>query len=130
MTGPIGRHPSLRTRMAVVEAGGKPARTHYRTLRAWVPDLALLECRLATGRTHQIRVHMAHAGHPLVGDATYGRVPRRTGLPPAIMTRLVSLPRQALHAVALGFRHPVSGELMTFDSRMPREIREILRRLD
>ncbi|MBB4285256.1 RluA family pseudouridine synthase [Roseospira goensis] len=134
VAGPIGRHPTQRTRMAVVESGGKPALTRYRTLRAWGPGLALLECRLATGRTHQIRVHMAHIGHPLVGDATYGRPPRRSpsrpSLPPEIMTRLVSLPRQALHAIALGFDHPVSGEPMRFTARMPKDLRDILESLD
>jgi 23S rRNA pseudouridine1911/1915/1917 synthase len=128
--GAIGRHPTQRTRMAVVASGGKPALTRYRTLRAWGTGLALVECRLATGRTHQIRVHMAHIGHSLVGDATYGRPPRRPPLPPEIMAPLVSLPRQALHAMALGFRHPDSGEPMTFESRMPNEITDILTRLN
>jgi len=124
--GAIGRHPTQRTRMAVVAEGGKPALTRYRTLRAWGTVVSLVECRLATGRTHQIRVHMTHIGHPLVGDATYGRSPRRPPLPPEVMAPLIALPRQALHAVAIGFRHPETGEPMTFESRMPDVIDDIL----
>ena len=134
---PIGRHLTRRTRMAVVpEArGGKPALTRYRAIKAWVPDLALVECRLATGRTHQIRVHMAHIGHPLVGDATYGQrgsgragVPARRApaLPPDAVSALIGFPRQALHAVSIGFRHPVGGEPIHLESRIPRDFREIL----
>jgi 23S rRNA pseudouridine1911/1915/1917 synthase len=133
--GPIGRHPTQRTRMAVVpEArGGKPALTRYRTLRAWMPDLALIECRLATGRTHQIRVHMAHKGHPLVGDATYGPrggARRLAVLPPDVASALVGFPRQALHAIELGFRHPVSGDPIHIESRIPNDFRQILDRLE
>ncbi|MQX35767.1 RluA family pseudouridine synthase [Roseospira navarrensis] len=131
---PVGRHPTQRTRMAVVARGGKAALTRYRTLRAYGTALARVECRLATGRTHQIRVHMDHIGHPLVGDQTYGRSPRRPprrpDLPPEIMTRLIGLQRQALHAVALGFVHPVTGEPMRFESRMPLEIEEIFTSLE
>ncbi|KAA5605277.1 RluA family pseudouridine synthase [Roseospira marina] len=139
---PMGRHPTQRTKMAVVTSGGKAALTRYQTLRAYGSTaLALVECRLATGRTHQIRVHMDHIGHPLVGDQTYGRrnpsgrggpvsARRPPPLPPEIMTRLIGLPRQALHAVALGFMHPTRGEPMHFESRIPLDIAEILATLE
>jgi 23S rRNA pseudouridine1911/1915/1917 synthase len=104
--GRIGRHPGDRKRMAVV-SGGKPAVTRARVLERF-PGAALVECRLETGRTHQIRVHMAYAGHPLVGDNVYGR--RRDG--PAFG-------RQALHAASLGFRHPITGEAMAFEAGVP-----------
>ncbi|MBB4266276.1 RluA family pseudouridine synthase [Roseospira visakhapatnamensis] len=126
---PIGRHPTARTRMAVVPAGApgaKPALTRYATRRVWGMAVTLVECRLATGRTHQIRVHMAHMGHPLVGDATYGRIPRRTTLEPAVAARLTGLDRQALHAVEIGFIHPDSGDPMRLRSRIPGQVQEIL----
>jgi len=100
---PIGRHPTQRTRMAVV-GNGRPAVTHY-LITARYRRATLLECRLETGRTHQIRVHMAHIGHPLVGDPVYGL--RRSG-----DARLDGFARQALHAFRLGLVHPHSGEAM------------------
>lgn len=112
---PIGRHPVHRTRMAVVE-GGKPAVTHYRVREAFERH-TLLECDLETGRTHQIRVHLASLGHPLEGDPVYaGRAPKL-------------LARQALHAWKLAFRHPRTGEAMRFESPPPRDLRELLARL-
>ena len=97
--GGIGRHPGDRKRMAVLSADGKPAVTRARVLERFGPDgapaAALLECRLETGRTHQIRVHMAFIGHPLAGDGVYGR---RRGA-----GALAGFPRQALHAASLGF---------------------------
>ena len=102
---PIGRHPAQRTRMAVVR-GGKPALTHYR-VRERFPAHALLECDLETGRTHQIRVHLASIGHPLEGDPVYGgRGARR-------------LPRQALHAWKLAFVHPRTGKMLHFTAPPP-----------
>ena len=103
---PIGRHPTQRTRMAVV-GGGRPALTHYRVTERF-SRATLVECRLETGRTHQIRVHMAHIGHPLVGDPLYGA--RRCG-----DARLDGFPRQALHAFRLGLVHPRSGEAMRWE---------------
>ena len=100
---PIGRHPSQRTRMAVV-GNGRPAVTHYLVIER-LPRCTLVECRLETGRTHQIRVHMAHVGHALVGDPVYGQ--RRTGDP-----ALDLFPRQALHAFRLGLTHPQTGVAM------------------
>lgn len=114
--GAIGRHPADRKRMAVVAKGGKPALTRYRTEQAWGTACALLRCRLATGRTHQIRVHLAEINHPLVGDPVYlRRVPgaART-LPDPVRQALLAFPRQALHAASLGFRHPVTGQMLRF----------------
>jgi 23S rRNA pseudouridine1911/1915/1917 synthase len=113
--GGIGRHPGDRKRMAVLSAAGKPAVTRARVLERFGPEGApvasLVECRLETGRTHQIRVHMAFAGHPLVGDGVYGR---RRG-PGAVG----GFPRQALHAARLGFTHPVTGAALSFTSPPP-----------
>ena len=106
---PIGRDKRDRKRMAVVVGiGGKPALTLYRTTRTWQAAVALLECRLATGRTHQIRVHLASVGHPVVGDPVYlRRIPAAAkGLAPNLRQCLLDFPRQALHAARLGFAHP------------------------
>ncbi len=112
---PIGRDLRDPMRMAVVVAG-KAARTRYRVLREYtIPTMAAaLECRLETGRTHQIRVHLAAIGHPVVGDATYGGV--RTGISP---------PRPFLHAAALELSHPVTGEQLEFASELPADLAEV-----
>ena len=98
--GAIGRSSADRKRMAVVAKGGKPAVTRYRVIRAFGLGASLVECRLATGRTHQIRVHLANAGHPLVGDAIYGRrtAARLDRLPVAAQAAVKAFPSQALHA--------------------------------
>jgi len=113
----LGRHPTHRTRMAVV-AGGRTARTHYRVLERFA-DASLVECALETGRTHQIRVHMASIGHPLLGDPVYG--PRRS--------RGEGFSRQALHAWRLALRHPASGRLMQWECAPPADLRELIERL-
>ena len=122
---PIGRHPKDRLRMAVVDSG-KPAITHYRVLERFAAH-SLLEIRLETGRTHQIRVHMAHLHFPLVGDAAYGGRPR---LPAGISDRLrqaiLSFPRQALHARKLELVHPESRELITWECEPPEDFNQIL----
>jgi len=130
--GPIGRDPRERKRMAVVKSGGKPALTHYRMQRHWNLAAALLECRLATGRTHQIRVHLAHAGHPLVGDPVYlRRIPAAArGLPEATRRALLDFPRQALHAASLGFAHPRTGAPLHFQTPLPADLRDLLACLD
>jgi 23S rRNA pseudouridine1911/1915/1917 synthase len=130
--GNIGRSTTDRKRMAVVRHGGKTALTRYRTLATYGGSVALVECRLATGRTHQIRVHMASLGHPLVGDATYGRIrPQRTApLPPDARRALTGFPRQALHAYLLGFQHPTKGEWMRFESIIPLDITALLKILE
>ena len=88
----------------------------------------LVECRLETGRTHQIRVHLAHCGHGLIGDPTYGgqRKPSAKALGEAAATALAAFPRQALHAATLGFEHPVSGEWMRFEAPLPQDMQDLL----
>ncbi len=120
---PIGRARFDRKKMAIV-AEGKPAVTHWTVERRFGTAAALVDCRLETGRTHQIRVHMASLGHGLVGDKTYGRVPK--GAPS--MAR--AFPRQALHAWLLGFRHPVSAEILRFESNLPKDMNELLDSLE
>lgn len=114
---PIGRHPTQRTKMAVIE-GGREARTHHSVSKRFA-GVTLLECRLDTGRTHQIRVHMAKIGHPLVGDPVYGK--RRSG-----STLLDAFPRQALQAFRLGLTHPESGERMSWEIDMPKDFSDLL----
>jgi 23S rRNA pseudouridine1911/1915/1917 synthase len=130
--GAIGRDPRERKRMAVVTRGGKPALTRYRTLRAWQTSAALLECRLATGRTHQIRVHLAGQGHPIVGDPLYlRRIPAAArSLPTPLRQTLLDFPRQALHAARLGFAHPVTGQSLVFETPPPADFQALLAALD
>ncbi|HEX7370224.1 MAG TPA: 23S rRNA pseudouridine(1911/1915/1917) synthase RluD [Rhodanobacteraceae bacterium] len=122
---PLDRHPTDRLRRAVRE-GGRPAVTHYR-VREKFRAQALLQCELESGRTHQIRVHMAHAGYPLVGDPLYGRglrLPR--GATPELADALRGFKRQALHAEHLAFAHPITGEALAFDAEPPRDFLELL----
>lgn len=121
---PIGRHPAHRTKMAVVKKG-KPARTHYKVIENF-SGCTLLECALESGRTHQIRVHMQHIGHPLVGDPVYGKKP----LPSPNASRLSAFHRQALHARRLSFVHPESGELLEFESDLPEDLTGLLSELE
>ena len=116
---PIGRHPVQRTRMAVVP-GGKHAVTHFEVVETYA-HATLLRCRLDTGRTHQIRVHLASIGHPLYGDPVYGRKRPAQGLVP--------FGRQALHAQRLALRHPASGELVSWHSPLPADMRALIRAL-
>jgi 23S rRNA pseudouridine1911/1915/1917 synthase len=135
---PIGRHPADRKRMAALSGAdalkrGKPALTRYRTERAWHgAACALLRCRLLTGRTHQIRVHLAHRGNPLVGDPVYlRRIPSAARLlPQPLRDALLAFPRQALHAATLGFRHPVSGRALHFAAPPPPDLAALLALLD
>ncbi len=130
--GAIGRDPRDRKRMAVVTRGGKPALTRYSVLRAWSPAATLLECVLATGRTHQIRVHMAGIGHPLVGDPVYlRRVPAAAkAISEPARGTLLDFPRQALHAARLGFRHPRTGQAMLFERPIPPDMQVLVAALD
>ncbi len=122
---PIGRHPRERTRRAVT-AGGRPAVTHYRVLERF-PAHTLLAVSLETGRTHQIRVHLAHIHHPLVGDPAYGGRPRPgKGSGPRVAEAIRAFPRQALHAIALGLVHPVTGESMHWEVPMAPDLAELL----
>jgi len=122
---PIDRHPSSRTKMAVRNSG-REAVTHWQTLETFPgpdgkPAASLVECRLATGRTHQIRVHLAHAGHPLLGDETYatGFKTKAARLSPAAQDALAGLGRQALHAYLLVIEHPRLGKTLEFRSELP-----------
>ncbi len=118
----IGRDPRDRKRIAPRPSGdGKRAVTHYRVVAPFGVAAAEIECRLETGRTHQIRVHMAYAGWPLIGDPLYGRVSRarKAKLQGAALEAALAFPRQALHAATLGFEHPISGERHTFESPLP-----------
>ena len=135
--GDIGRNPFDRKRMAVLRGGGKPARTHYRVLERYgdplKPFASLIECRLETGRTHQIRVHLSHIGHPLIGDPVYGRarsVPRPKTTAEAEAFEVVrEFPRQALHAWLLGFKHPTTQKRMRFESSWPPDLVRLVGRL-
>ncbi|WP_374449256.1 RluA family pseudouridine synthase [Stella sp.] len=130
--GDIGRHPVDRQRMAIVARGGRPALTRYRTIRRVGSRASLLECRLATGRTHQIRVHLAARGHPLVGDPVYGRTrgARNAGADAAARAALAGFSRQALHAATLGFSHPITGKWLEFESPLPEDMGTLLARLE
>ena len=115
--GPIGRHPIERKKMAINEKNGKPAVTHYTVLERF-GNYTLIECKLETGRTHQIRVHMTSIGHPLVGDEVYG--PAKCPF---------KLQGQCLHAMILGFVHPRTGEYMEFSADLPDYFEDLLRKL-
>lgn len=134
---PLGRASADRTRRAVVSDERDDARravTHYTVLKRFGGRndsdaiAALVECRLETGRTHQIRVHMAHIGHPLVGDQTYGRAFRTKAnrLPDPLRNMVDEFPRQALHARLLAFRHPVTQEIMRFEAPLPEDFSELI----
>ena len=126
---PIGRHRTQRTRMAV-RAAGRPAVTHYRIARRFRAH-TLVRVSLETGRTHQIRVHLAHAGYPIVGDPLYGgrrRVP--AGCSTQLAQELRSFPRQALHAARLALTHPTSGRALEFESPLPPDMQQLLSLLE
>ena len=118
---PLGRHPAQRTKMAVVRQGGKEARTHY-SVKERFARATLLECRLETGRTHQIRVHMASIKHPLVGDPAYGKT--KSG-----NATLDAFPRQALHAFRLALIHPDSGVALAWEAPLPADFAALLEQL-
>ena len=130
---PIGRHPTQRVKMAVLESG-KAAVTHYQ-IEARFPNVptgtghgcTLLRCRLETGRTHQIRVHLAHLKHPLVGDSVYLKGPQKCV--PQLRELLSSFPRQALHATRLALEHPVSGVVMEWHAPLPPDMAQLLQQI-
>ena len=132
IAGNIGRSPANRKKMAVVgESRGRAALTRYWVERAFGGKAALVECRLATGRTHQIRVHLAHVGHALIGDPAYGtRAGRAVAGSGELGARIAAFPRQALHARRLGFAHPEGGALLTFDSALPGDLHALLTDLE
>lgn len=123
---PIGRHPTDRQRQAVLTHGGRDAITHYR-VKTRFRHHTLVACQLETGRTHQIRVHMAHIKYPLIGDATYGgRLKLPKGATQELIDMLRGFRRQALHAEALGLIHPVSGEYREWQVPMPADFEAML----
>jgi len=144
----IGRHPSSRVKMAVVKNGGRTAITDYKTVRNYAfpqnrgavrtpkgnneAAISLIQCRLETGRTHQVRVHMAHLGTPIVGDPLYGAgfKTKIYACPQPLSGMIGLIERQALHAVALQFRHPATGRVMSFASDLPGEIAELCKALE
>ena len=128
--GAIGRHPRARQKMAVVTHGGKEALTFYETLDVFGTLVALVSCKLATGRTHQIRVHMAHIGHPVVGDPLYGSR-RRTpsGQDKGLVAQLHNFGRQALHAGEIKFIHPRTGKRLSFKAPLPKDMVDLLKSL-
>ncbi|HLF95793.1 MAG TPA: 23S rRNA pseudouridine(1911/1915/1917) synthase RluD [Methylococcaceae bacterium] len=122
---PIGRHPTDRKRFAVRE-GGREAVTHYRVVERFALH-TLLRLKLETGRTHQIRVHLAHIRHPLVGDPAYGGRPRLpAGASAELVETLQAFRRQALHAARLGLAHPATGELMAWEAPLPEDMEHLL----
>jgi len=133
ITGNIGRSFSNRQKMAVVKSGGKPAVTHYQVIENFLSLFSLVECNLETGRTHQIRVHMAHIKHPLVGDPVYGYHTKQKlaggtykHLPQETKDALLAFNRQALHAKALELVHPVTGKKMQFTCALPADMEELI----
>ncbi|MEM7635918.1 MAG: RluA family pseudouridine synthase [Pseudomonadota bacterium] len=132
----IARSTANRIKMAVAKSAGRRAITHYETVRplpAGTGDAvaSLVRCQLETGRTHQIRVHLAHIGHPLLGDRVYGssHAASANKLNPAARASLASLSRQALHAETLGFEHPETGEPMSFRSALPEDMRDLAEKI-
>jgi 23S rRNA pseudouridine1911/1915/1917 synthase len=136
IAGNIGRSAANRKKMAVVaQRRGKPAITRYRVERRFGSEgegvAALIECRLLTGRTHQIRVHLAHIGHPLIGDPAYGaRAGRALARRDAIGAEIATFARQALHARLLGFTHPASGARLRFESALPPDMQTLIANLE
>jgi 23S rRNA pseudouridine1911/1915/1917 synthase len=135
---PLGRSGTDRTKIAVVRSGGKEAVTHYEVLRRF-PEaagrdalVAMVECRLETGRTHQIRVHMAAAGHPLIGDQDYGRgfLTKANRLPEPVAAAVRGFGRQALHARLIQFRHPVTHNVLRFESDLPQDMEGLVEALE
>ncbi len=130
--GNIGRNPRNRKKMAVVAAPhGKPARTYYTIMQRFGLHAALIECRLETGRTHQIRVHCTHIGHALIGDPLYGRASaaRLNRLAPRARAFVQHFPRQALHASVIGFDHPARDEKIRLEADLPSDIKELIIKL-
>lgn len=130
---PVGRHPQNRLKMTVNRRNGREARTHYEVEKNYSDTMAMVNCRLESGRTHQIRVHMAHIGHNLVGDPVYGlqtnaqqSLLRKAGYDDKTQEIVLGFPRQALHAWHIAFIHPETEEKMTFESALPDDLKNII----
>lgn len=125
---PLSRDPKNRRKQAVARSGGRAATTHYAVRETFGRQAALVICRLETGRTHQIRVHMAHIGHPLVGDASYGAafLTKAESLPAELRARTKAFRRQALHARLLAFDHPRSGRHLQFEADWPADLTDLI----
>ena len=119
----IGRHPQHRQKMAVLPSGGKEAVTHYEVLENFGNIASLVECRLQTGRTHQIRVHMTHIGHSLIGDPVYGKAPGK--LPLKLAEFLKGFQRQALHSYQLQLEHPIQHHALSFEADLPEDMQQL-----
>jgi 23S rRNA pseudouridine1911/1915/1917 synthase len=125
ITGNIGRHPTLRIPRAVVKEGGKPAITHYQTLETWGGVASLLALQLETGRTHQIRVHLASLGCPVLGDPLYPTPRGNQGPLAGAAAQVIVPPYQMLHAAELGFMHPTTGQRLHFSAPLPASIQTL-----
>ena len=130
---PIGRSKHDRKKQAIMEKG-KEAITHYQTKRDLPPFSALIECQLETGRTHQIRVHLAAMGYGIIGDPLYGTPLRSAQVPDQVsrdlLAQMRSFERQALHAAILGFRHPITGEDLSFESPLPEDMKALIKTIE
>jgi 23S rRNA pseudouridine1911/1915/1917 synthase len=133
---PLGRHPSSRLKMTIRRKDGRPARTHYSVEEKFGKEFALVECKLESGRTHQIRVHMESIRHPLIGDNLYGpqasalnAALKRGGYDEKTVQAVADFPRQALHAASITFVHPVSGDTMSFKAPLPKDLSKLLKTL-
>ena len=126
---PIGRHPTHRLKMAVNHRNGRTAGTHYQLAESYEGAVSLVDCRLESGRTHQVRVHMAYIKHPLLGDPLYGvqrnageAALKKAGYEPDVIQEIMAFPRQALHAWKMAFIHPLSGAPMAFEAPLPEDL--------
>jgi 23S rRNA pseudouridine1911/1915/1917 synthase len=134
ITTQMGRHGTNRLKQSVLHRGGREAITHVKSMQCFAGQFSLVECHLKTGRTHQIRVHMEHIKHPIIGDPLYGpqnnavtASAKRLGLEDADQQRLINFPRQALHAAFLSFVHPSTGEQMEFHAPLPEDMAELIK---
>ena len=129
--GNIGRSPNNRKKMTVLKSGGKTAITKYRVQESYDTSCSLVQCQLKTGRTHQIRVHLAYIGHPVIGDPLYKGRQRalKNQLPDLAREFLTAFTRQALHAESLGFSHPITGQLLNYRCPLPSDFKQLLARL-